>query len=560
MLIYSTKGYRYLIPGNLSTAACVTETSAQRNILLKNMKPKRYKILLFILNVFLVSALHGCTAAIEEHIEPPGLDEGQFSLYLNGPDKASLDISFDLLSVTLVAEDGTSRDVMTIPLGINSYAVMGRQILLSEKSLPEGKYTKLFLVVSEAYIRKNGRMAHLALPPEGIEIAIDIKVKKRQNTVLFLRWNPDTSVSDKYLFSPAFAVKGQIPELSTLLIYVTNEGSNNVSVINRELGEVVATIMVGDRPRGIAAGLRRERLKIYVANSGSNNISVIDPTVNKVEHVIPIRFGKEPEGIAVAGLSSDKELIFVTNYGSNTVSVVDAVTFQETEKINVGLGPVALAVDSPVEDLAGTRFLDFEDINVLRGYRKKFFNVYVANRNSNDVSVLRMDVQTNKIVDVVNINVEWRPIALSVDYRKGKVYVANYGSDKLSVIDILKIVKGNISGAVSTINNIGTFVTGIITNTAFDRMYLLKQSPGEIEIIRPFELSFDALKTIKPPVMGSIPVGKSPRSFILDPEIRKIFVVNRGSNNLSVIDKITRKEELVIPLGKDPYGIAIFSR
>jgi YVTN family beta-propeller protein len=147
-----------------------------------------------------------------------------------------------------------------------------------------------------------------------------------------------------------------------------------------------------------------------------------------------------------------------------------------------------------------------------------------------------------------------------VDYQRGKVYVANYGSDKLSVIDILKIVKGDMTSVVGTINNIGTFITGIITDIAFDRIYLLKQSPGEIEIIRPFEQIFDALKTVKPPVMGFIPVGKSPRSFILDPEIRKMYVVNRGSNNMSVIDKITKKEEQVIPLGKDPYGIAIFSR
>jgi YVTN family beta-propeller protein len=146
-----------------------------------------------------------------------------------------------------------------------------------------------------------------------------------------------------------------------------------------------------------------------------------------------------------------------------------------------------------------------------------------------------------------------------VDYQRGKVYVANYGSDKLSVIDILKIVKG-MASVVGTIDNMGTFITGIIADTAFDRIYLLKQSPGEIEIIKSFEQRFDALKTVKPPVMGFIPVGKSPRSFIMDPETRKMYVVNRGSNNMSVINKITRKEEQVIPLGKDPYGIAIFSR
>ena len=40
-------------------------------------------------------------------------------------------------------------------------------------------------------------------------------------------------------------------ELSSSLIYVTNENSDNVSVINRYTGEVVETIMVGRKPRGV---------------------------------------------------------------------------------------------------------------------------------------------------------------------------------------------------------------------------------------------------------------------------------------------------------------------
>jgi len=102
-------------------------------------------------------------------------------------------------------------------------------------------------------------------------------------------------VVDGYLFNPLFAVKGQTPELSTLLIYVTNEDSNNVSVINRQSGEVVATIMVGRKPKGIALGSRKDKLKLYVANSGSNSISVIDPATNKMDIEIPIRFGLGPE-------------------------------------------------------------------------------------------------------------------------------------------------------------------------------------------------------------------------------------------------------------------------
>jgi YVTN family beta-propeller protein len=58
--------------------------------------------------------------------------------------------------------------------------------------------------------------------------------------------------------------------------------------------------------------------------------------------------------------------------------------------------------------------------------------------------------------------------------------------------------------------------------------------------------------------MGTIGVGSNPKSFILDPEARKFYVVNRGAGNVTVIDKTTRKEERVIPVGKNPYGITMF--
>jgi YVTN family beta-propeller protein len=163
-------------------------------------------------------------------------------------------------------------------------------------------------------------------------------------------------------------------------------------------------------------------------------------------------------------------------------------------------------------------------------------------------------------VEVIPLSVEWQPIAINVDYQRGKVYIANYDSDKLSVIDILQTVKGNTAEAVSTINNVGFSIIDVIADPVFDRIYLLKEVPGEIMIIRPFTKGFDSLKTMMPPIMGTISVGISPRSLILDPEARKLYVVNRGSDNISVIDKTTKRQEEVIQVGKRPYGIAVFPK
>jgi len=513
--------------------------------------------LLLTFHCLLFTVVFGC-ASVTEQVQTPdyyGTNYGQITIYLNGPDKANLDLTFELLAVNIVAEGGISKEIMNTPLSINSLALTNSQMLLAEMALPEGRYEKLRLTVKRATIKRK-EVADLALPPDGIEIPITITVTRNQNTTFFLKWDADASIAEGFQFKPAFAIKSQRPELSTLLVYVTNEDSNNVSVINRQTDEVVSTVMVGKKPRGVATGLRRQHVRIYVANSKSNSISVIDPTTNMVETEIPIRFGQEPEGIAVATVSSEREFIFVTNYGSNSVSVVDGLTYQETQKVNVGNGPVAVAVDPPVETLMRAQFLSFEDANSLINERKSFLRAYVANRNSKDITVLKMDISSGRIVDITNINVEWNPTALDVDFQRGKVYVANYGFDNLSVINIIELIKGNRTGAVSAISGVGHSNTGVIADPSLERIYLLKEVPGEVMIIRPMLEDQSPIKTITP-IVGIMPVGTAPRSLMLDPEARKLYIVNRGSHNVSVIDKTTRKEEKVIPVGKKPYGIAM---
>ena len=86
----------------------------------------------------------------------------------------------------------------------------------------------------------------------------------------------------------------------------------------------------------------------------------------------------------------------------------------------------------------------------------------------------------------------------------------------------------------------------------------MKEVPGEIMIIRPPSADFGALRQTMVPAVGTVTVGNSPRALISDPEGRKLYVVNRGSETISVIDKTTKREEQVIPVGKRPYGLAMF--
>ena len=100
-------------------------------------------------------------------------------------------------------------------------------------------------------------------------------------------------------------------------IYVTNSGSNTISVIDGKTNKVVATIPVSHFPRGIAVA---DNGFIYTTNSGSDNVSVIDGKTNKVVATIPS--GYLPNGVASDETYSK---IYVTNSGSNNVSVINGV-------------------------------------------------------------------------------------------------------------------------------------------------------------------------------------------------------------------------------------------
>jgi len=82
---------------------------------------------------------------------------------------------------------------------------------------------------------------------------------------------------------------------STGRVFVTNERSNTVSVINGTTHQVEATIDIGERPRGI--GISPDGSEVYVAISNENKIAVFDPKSLKVLRKFNV--GEDPEAFAV---------------------------------------------------------------------------------------------------------------------------------------------------------------------------------------------------------------------------------------------------------------------
>src|ERR1700694_1591782 len=98
--------------------------------------------------------------------------------------------------------------------------------------------------------------------------------------------------------------------------YVTNGGSDTVTVIDLRVLRVAGTVHVGKNPTGIAANPKKN--EIYVANTDSNNISIIDAETNKVVSTIGVH--RAPFFVDV---SADGKRAYVANSGSANFSVID---------------------------------------------------------------------------------------------------------------------------------------------------------------------------------------------------------------------------------------------
>jgi len=185
--------------------------------------------------------------------------------------------------------------------------------------------------------------------------------------------------------------------------YITNAGSNTVSVIDTRSNRVIGSpIPVGDVPIGVAVAPGGR--KVYVANNGTDTISVIDTAANIV--IATIAVGPNPFGVAV---SPDSSKVYVANSGTcgscttppapfppDTVSVIDASTNTVIgSAIPVGSIPLGLAVTPDGR------------------------KVYVANFNGNTVSVI--DTATTTVTSIPLS--EPHDVAVSPD--GSKVYVAS---------------------------------------------------------------------------------------------------------------------------------------
>lgn len=454
--------------------------------------------------VLILILLTGCNSFLVSS-SPSSLREGKISLYLSFAGLSPPDISFTLIKIEVEKDNRIWFPLFEGEKKIHSLALAGKQIFLAESLIPAGRYERMKVTVREASLVRGEKKFTLALPSPGEEATspVEFQIFKNESTSLFLSWDVEGSIKDKYLFRPALTLKPQKMEIRKLLLFVTNTGSDSVTVINRQSDQVVAVIGTGRRPMGIVTSPRGGM--VYVANSDSNSISIIDASHNRVIDTIALSFGISPRELAV---SPDGRKLYVSNFHSNNVSIFDIAGRNLTGRVTVGSNPMGIATNE-------------------RGDR-----VYVVNSTSNNFSVID---PWGEIIN--NVGVGSNPT--DIKFYRDKIFVVNAGSGIIYQINARSLrVEKEMTGGYGPHKLVGGFK---------NRIYVANRNSNDISVI-PFSMNM-AIK--------SIAVEDLPQGMAIDRERSKLYVANGGADTVSVIDLVREKLISGIPVGKRPYGVAL---
>jgi len=323
-------------------------------------------------------------------------------------------------------------------------------------------------------------------------------------------------------------------------LVVSNERSNDVTVISGANYSVLATIPVGKRPRGIHGS--PDGKLVYVALSGTpiaappqldahgnpifkrggddddndaesdktaDGIGVVDLATRKLK--TKIFAGSDPEEFA---LSKDGTKIYVSNEDTKSASVVDIAKGNVEHIIPVGQEPEGVATTPD-----GKQF-------------------YVTCESGGDVYA----IETTGYTVVGHFKVQPRPRTVAFLPSAGLAFVPSESVGLVNVID------SNTFAPIKTIT-LPTGARPMSLKIGSDGRFLYV-SNGRAGTVSVIDLHSDEVVT-------NIKVGTRPWGMALSPDGKYLFTANGPSDDISVVDLKTNQEIRRVKAGKSPWSIAI---
>lgn len=272
--------------------------------------------------------------------------------------------------------------------------------------------------------------------------------------------------------------------------------------------QLVATIPVGHRPIYLAVDQKRNL--VYVSNQADDTVSVIDGATNTVVHTV--RVGKYPNGVAV---NPRTNTIYVANLNGGTLSIING-TQLTTSTLRLGSSPAKVAVNPSTNRV----YVTLED-------RNGFLEV--------------VDGKERKVE--ASIPLPPYPLSVAVDLESNQVYVADFlcGCGQISVVD------GSTNTVVNTINVPGaSLLEGVALDWKHDRAYATDENNG-----------FYVIDPTSGTVLGQVSDLHYPNEVAAIPGTNLAVEPDTGSNHAVFIDAVTLAIKKKVRVGKFPTGVAV---
>jgi YVTN family beta-propeller protein len=312
--------------------------------------------------------------------------------------------------------------------------------------------------------------------------------------------------------------------------YVTNEDGESVSVLDTDKAEVVATVNVGKRPRGLK--LSHDGKELYVAVSGlpkcppsvpdeecaklkrdvnADGIAVIDTTTLKLSKLL--KSGSDPEQFDV---SHDGKQLFIANEDSGTLTVVNVSTGAIDKSVPVGKEP--------------------EGVRVTPDGRW----IVVTSEEGNAIYVV--DPHSFNVVKSVSVGKRPRDVAFTPDgktaYISGEFDSSVYTTtipEAASATQVLQLRKE-------------ARPMGVIFDAPHKRLFVSTGRGGTVAVV-----TLDP----SPKLVTDIPVGARPWGIALSHDGKLLYTANGSSNDVSIVDTATLQVIKKVPVGKSPWGVVL---
>ena len=145
---------------------------------------------------------------------------GELLLFVRPEQGAGPPVVLRLAAIEAIDPDGTAVAVGEAPHEMRSDRGVGTGAALARGELPPGPYVALRLVLE---------------PPEGaaapppIRVDVPFRVEAGRAVSVFLAWDPRRAPA------AAFRADAEGPDVRSLLIFVTNRGGDEVTVIRRDI-------------------------------------------------------------------------------------------------------------------------------------------------------------------------------------------------------------------------------------------------------------------------------------------------------------------------------------